>query len=308
MAALLGEEVGETVGYRVKLDNRVGPKTRIEVITEGILTRMLQTDPSLEGVGLVIFDEFHERSIHTDLGLALCLESQSVLREELRLLVMSATLDAGVVADLLGEAPVLVSEGRAFPVETRYLDRSLEGPIEPAVTRTILDALKTEQGDVLVFLPGAAEIRRVETRLSEALHDKAVRIAPLYGNLPLVAQDAALIPSPPGQRKVVLATSIAETSLTVEGVRVVVDSGLMRVPRFSPRTGMTRLETTTVSKASADQRRGRAGRLEAGVCYRLWTRWEDERQLTGDFVRGFSPAGPRTVCLGRDRSGQAALA
>ncbi|HMM19102.1 MAG TPA: ATP-dependent helicase HrpB [Selenomonadales bacterium] len=277
MAALLGEEVGQTVGYRVKLDTRVGPATRIEVITEGILTRMLQSDPSLEGVGLVIFDEFHERSIHSDLGLALCLEAQSVLREDLRLLVMSATLDAQAVAGLLGAAPVLASEGRAFPVETRYLERSLEGPVEPAVVRTVLEALKIEQGDVLVFLPGAAEIRRVESRLREALPDRTVRIAPLYGNLPPAAQDAALVPAPPGRRKVVLATSIAETSLTVEGVRVVVDSGLMRVPRFSPRTGMTRLETVAVSKAAAEQRRGRAGRLAPGVCYRLWTRWEDER-------------------------------
>ncbi|HEY3367263.1 MAG TPA: ATP-dependent helicase HrpB [Symbiobacteriaceae bacterium] len=272
MAAMLGEQVGQMVGYRVRLDTKVGPGTRIEVITEGVLTRLLQADPALEGVGLVIFDEFHERSLHADLGLALCLQSRAVLREDLRLLVMSATLDAAPVAALLDDAPVLTSEGRSFPVETRYLDRPAEGRIEPAVVRTILDALAGDDGDLLVFLPGEAEIRRVAARLGEPA---GVTVAPLYGNLPQEAQDRAILPAPPGERKVVLATSIAETSLTVEGVTVIIDSGLMRVPRFSPRTGMTRLVTLPVSRSSADQRRGRAGRLGPGVCYRLWTEAAD---------------------------------
>lgn len=278
MAASLGEQVGETVGYRVRLDTRVGANTRVEVITEGVLTRLLQADPALEGVGLVIFDEFHERSIHADLGLALCLQAQAVLRPDLRLLVMSATLDAAPVAALLGDAPVLTGIGAAFPVETRYLDRPVdEGRRETVIVNTIFDALAAAPGDILVFLPGAAEIRRVEAVLAARGLGGNVRVAPLYGMLPLAAQDLAIAPSPPGQRKVVLATSIAETSLTVEGVRTVIDSGLMRVPRFSPRTGMTRLETVMVSRASADQRRGRAGRLAPGVCYRLWTEQEDAR-------------------------------
>jgi ATP-dependent helicase HrpB len=284
MAATLGERVGETVGYRVRMDTRVGPETRVEVVTEGVLTRLLQSDPVLEGVGLVIFDEFHERSVHADLGLALCLQSRQLLRDELRILVMSATLEGGPVAELLGRgtgegpAPIVTSEGRSHPVETRYLARPVEGWIEPAVARTVLDALEAEAGDVLVFLPGAAEIRRVEGRLREARPPPGVEVAPLFGNLPQEAQERAIRPSPPGRRKVVLATSIAETSLTIEGVRVVVDSGLMRVPRFDARTGMPRLETLTVARASADQRRGRAGRLGPGVCYRLWTEAQ-QRQL-----------------------------
>lgn len=277
MATLLGEQVGQTVGYRVRLDARVGPQTRIEVITEGILTRMLQTDPALEGVGAVLFDEFHERSIHADLGLAMALQSQAVLREDLRLVIMSATLTAEPVAALLGGAPVIVSEGRAFPVDTRYIDKPIDGPVEPAVAAKILEALTRDQGDILVFLPGAAEIRRVERRLGEARLGPDIRIATLYGTLPQKAQDAALQPSPAGQRKIVLASTIAETSITVEGVQVVIDSGLMRVPRFSSRTGMARLETVQVSRASADQRRGRAGRLGPGVCYRLWPRQADTR-------------------------------
>lgn len=276
MASLLGEQVGQTVGYRVHLDSRIGPRTRIEVITEGILTRMLQNDPMLSDVGLIIFDEFHERSLQADLGLALALESQAVLRSELRILVMSATLEAQPVAALLNQAPVLVSEGRQFPVETRYLERPLTGSLETAVVQAIDTALRCEEGDILVFLPGAGEIRRVERQLAGKAYT-GVRIAILYGNLPLQQQDAALAPSPDGERKVVLATSIAETSLTVEGVRVVIDAGRMRIPRFSPRTGMTRLETVTVSRASADQRRGRAGRLGPGVCYRLWTAEENSR-------------------------------
>ncbi|MFZ5823986.1 MAG: ATP-dependent helicase HrpB [Bacillota bacterium] len=279
MAASLGEQVGERVGYRIRLESRVGPRTRIEVITEGVLTRLLQADPALEDVGLIIFDEFHERSLHADLGLALALQSQSLLREDLRLLVMSATLEAEPVAALLGGAPVLVSEGRSYPVETRYLSRPPEGRIEVLVVRAVLDALAETEGDLLVFLPGAGEIRRVAERLGEAGVGRPVHIAPLYGLLPQEAQDRALAPSPPGERKVVLATAIAETSLTVEGVRVVIDSGLMRAPRFSPRTGMTRLETLPVSRASADQRRGRAGRVAPGICYRLWTE-QDDRRLT----------------------------
>lgn len=279
MAASLGEPVGETVGYRVRLDTRVGPRTRAEVITEGVLTRLLQADPALEGVGLVIFDEFHERSLHADLGLAFCLQSRAVLREDLRILVMSATLEAEPVAALLGGAPVLTSAGRSFPVETRYLDRRVEGRIEPVVARTVLAALASHPGDILAFLPGAGEIRRVEAILAAAGPGSRVQVAPLHGSLPQEAQDRAIAPSPPGERKVVLATAIAETSLTVEGVRVVVDSGLMRVPRFSPRTGMARLVTVPVSRASADQRRGRAGRLGPGVCYRLWTEQEDRHLL-----------------------------
>lgn len=275
MAQLLGERVGDTVGYRVRMDTRVGPATRIEVVTEGVLTRMLQHDPALEDAGAVLFDEFHERSLHADLGLALTLQSRALLRDDLRVLVMSATLDGARVAALLGDAPVVTSEGRAHPVETRFLPRRAEGRVEPRVVRAVHQALEEEDGDVLVFLPGAGEIRRVEEMLSADGLPPGVRVMPLFGNLPQEAQDEAIRPSPPGRRKVVLATSIAETSLTIEGVRVVVDSGLIRVPRFSPRTGMTRLETVTVSRASADQRRGRAGRLGPGVCHRLWTEAED---------------------------------
>jgi len=285
MAAQLGEQAGGTVGYRVRLESRVGPRTRVEVITEGILTRMLQSDPALEGAGLIIFDEFHERSLQADLGLALCLQSQALLRPDLRILVMSATLEAEPVAALLGDAPVLVSEGRSYPVQTRHLPRPVDGRIEPAVVRAVAEALAQDEGDLLVFLPGQGEIRRVAEALTggggpvgaqgPAATGRLV-VAPLYGNLPQEAQDRAIAPSRPGERKVVLASNIAETSLTVEGVRVVIDSGLMRVPRFSPRTGMTRLETVPVSRASADQRRGRAGRLAPGVCYRLWTEQEEQ--------------------------------
>jgi ATP-dependent helicase HrpB len=278
MAASLGEQVGETVGYRVRADSRVGPATRIEVVTEGVLTRLLQADPALEGIGLVIFDEFHERSLHADLGLALCLQSRDILRDDLKMLVMSATLDAEPVAMLMGGAPILRSEGRGYPVATRHVNRRADEPVESAVTRTVLDALANDEGDILVFLPGAGEIRRTEARLAALDLGKHVRIFPLHGSLPREAQDRAIAPGPPGLRKVVLATSVAETSLTVEGVRIVIDSGLMRVPRYSPRTGMTRLETVPVSRASADQRRGRAGRLAPGVCYRLWSE-QDDRKL-----------------------------
>ena len=270
MATLLGEGVGQRVGYRMRGDTRVGPHTRIEVLTEGVLTRMLQQDPSLEGTGLVIFDEFHERSLHADLGLALALQSRQLLRPDLRLLVMSATLDGAAVAGLLGGAPVGSSEGRSYPVEPRWLDRPLAAPVTEAVVRMTRRALQRHQGDVLVFLPGAAEIDRAH----QALGDCGADVYPLHGSLPFDQQDRAIRPSPPGRRKVVLATSIAETSLTIEGVTVVVDSGLMRVPRFSPRTGMTRLETVRVTRAAAEQRAGRAGRLAPGTCYRLWTEAE----------------------------------
>lgn len=276
MARRLGEPVGRTVGYRVRLDTKVGPETRAEVVTEGVLTRFLQEDPALEGVGLVIFDEFHERSLHADLGLALCLEAKAVLREDLRLLVMSATLDGARVAKLLHDAPVVTSQGRSHPVTTHYLEAPPEGRLEPVVVSAVRRALREEEGDVLVFLPGQAEIARVEAGLRTGGLAPDVRVLPLYGNLPQADQEAAIAPGVPGKRKVVLATSIAETSLTIEGIRVVVDSGLMRVPRFSPRSGMTRLETVRVSNASADQRRGRAGRLGPGVCYRLWTRLEQQ--------------------------------
>ncbi len=281
MARQLGETVGETVGYRVRQDTRVGPRTRIEVVTEGVLTRMLQHDPSLEDVGAVLFDEFHERSIHADMGLALCLQMKAWFREDLRLLVMSATLDAEPTAALLGDAPVVRSEGRVFPVETVYAEQRAghEGErLEKRVADAAVLALTRYEGDVLVFLPGAPEIRRTSSQLGERLRGQAVRIAPLYGTLSVGEQDRAIAPSVPGERKIVLATSIAETSLTVEGVRVVIDSGLARVPRFSPRTGMTRLETVRVSKASAEQRRGRAGRTANGVCLRLWTE-EEHRAL-----------------------------
>jgi ATP-dependent helicase HrpB len=269
MAATLGEAVGETVGYRVRLDSKIGPRTRIEVVTDGLFLRMLQDDPSLEGVGCVIFDELHERGLETDLSFALVRESQQALREDLRVIAMSATLDPGPVAERLGGAPLVESAGRMFPVQTRYLEREASGRLEDTVASAIRNALAAESGSALVFLPGVGEIRRVEERLNGLAAN--IDVAPLYGELSPAEQDRAISPSPAGRRKVVLATSIAETSLTIEGVRIVIDGGQMRVPRFSPRSGMTRLETVRVSQASADQRRGRAGRLEPGVCYRLWT-------------------------------------
>jgi ATP-dependent helicase HrpB len=269
MAETLGEPVGETVGYRVRFDSRVGPRTRIEVVTDGLFLRMLQDDPSLDGVGCVIFDELHERGLETDLSFALVRESQHALREDLRVIAMSATLDPGPVSDRLGGAPVVESAGRLFPVETRYLDREAGGRIEDTVASAVRVALARDTGSALVFLPGVREIRRVEERLAGVGAD--VDVAPLFGDLSPSEQDRAIAPAPSGRRKVVLATSIAETSLTIEGVRIVIDGGQMRAPRFSPRSGMTRLETVRVSQASADQRRGRAGRLEPGVCYRLWT-------------------------------------
>lgn len=275
MAEELGEVPGQTVGYRVRLEAKVSRATRIEVVTEGILNRRLQHDPELSGVGAVIFDEFHERSLDTDLGLALVLDVQRNLRPELRVLVMSATLDAGSVAALLGGAPVLESAHRPYPVETRFAARPPSGPLEKDMAALIRQALREESGSVLAFLPGEAEIRRTAAALEASALPADVDVRPLYGALPWAEQTAAVAPSPPGRRKVVLATTIAETSLTIEGVRVVVDSGLKRVSRFDPARGMAQLVTVAVSRAAAEQRRGRAGRLGPGVCYRLWTEAED---------------------------------
>jgi ATP-dependent helicase HrpB len=270
MAQTLGEKVGDTVGYRVRFGTQVSKRTRIEVITEGIFTGLIQDDPSLDGVAAVLFDEFHERSLDADLGLALAHDAQRGLREDLRLVVMSATIDGARIAAALDDAPVITSEGRAFEVATRYLGRDPARPVEPQVADAVLRALRSEPGSVLVFLPGVAEIRRTDTLLRERCADPAVDVLALHGALDFDAQDRAIAPAPSGRRKVVLATSIAETSLTIEGVRVVVDSGLARVPRYEPDVGLTRLETVRVSRAAADQRRGRAGRTGPGVCYRLW--------------------------------------
>ena len=275
LASELGEKVGETVGYRIRLDSKVGPNTRIEVVTEGILTRRLQDDPALEGVGLLIFDEFHERSLDADLALALSLNGRELFRDEqpLKILLMSATLEGERLAGLLNDAPVLRSEGRMFPVAMRWGRPFVPGEfIEPRVVQTVLDAINDESGSLLVFLPGQAEIRRVNQQLADALGLRSdILLCPLHGELDLNAQRAAIEPAPSGTRKVVLATNLAETSLTIDGVRVVIDAGLARVPRFDPGSGMTRLDTQRISRASATQRAGRAGRLEPGVCYRLWS-------------------------------------
>ncbi len=270
MAKTLGERAGETVGYRVRFGSKVSRATRIEVVTEGVFSRQILDDPELSGVAAVLFDEFHERSLDADLGLALARDAQVGLREDLRILVMSATLDGARVAKLLGDAPVISSEGRAFPVETRYLGRKADAPLERQMADAIAMALRADPGSVLAFLPGAAEIRRTQNFLGERVHDAGVEIVPLFGALDAAVQDRAIAPAPKGQRKVVLATSIAETSLTIEGVRIVVDSGVARVPRYEPDIGLTRLETVRASRAAVDQRRGRAGRTEPGVCYRLW--------------------------------------
>ena len=281
LASELGEAVGETVGYRIRLESKVGPRTRIEVVTEGILARRLQSDPALEGVGLVIFDEFHERSLDADLALALCLNGRELLRDEqpLKILLMSATLEGERLSALLGKAPVVSSEGRMHPVSIRWGRPFQPGEwIESKVLHSVLQALDEETGSLLVFLPGQAEIRRVHAQLRESLADRReVLLCPLHGELDLTAQRAAIEAPPSGQRKVVLATNIAETSLTIEGVRVVIDAGLERVPRFDPASGMTRLDTQRISRASATQRAGRAGRLQPGVCYRLWSEAQHEQ-------------------------------
>lgn len=282
MAAARGETVGETVGYRVRMDARVGPNTRIEVVTEGVLTRMLQSDPELVGYGLVIFDEFHERSLQADLGLALVRDVQQALRPDLKILVMSATLDVEAVADLLGDAPVLHSAGRQYPVELRYRPQGgglTAGPareIGAAVAKVVREAVADTDGSLLVFLPGVAEIRDAAARLAD-LAGPDLELHPLYGNLGSQAQDRAIAPAPDGVRKIVLATAIAQTSLTIEGITVVVDAGWSREAVFDPGRAATRLVTRRVSRAAAEQRRGRAGRLASGVCYRLWSEQEEGR-------------------------------
>ncbi len=279
MSFLRGEETGRTIGYRTRLDTRVSAATRIEVVTEGVLTRMLQHDPTLEGYGLVIFDEFHERSLQADTGLALVLHTRRLVRPDLRVLVMSATLDGTAVAGLVGDAPVITSLGKQFDVETRYRPSAGTqriGDLDVAfVTGVTASVLGDSEGDMLVFLPGAPEIHRVANLLENRRLETKVEVIPLHGSLDPRDQDRALTPAQSGRRKIVLATSIAETSLTIDGIRVVVDSGLSRRARFSPRTGMSRLETIRVSRASADQRRGRAGRTGPGVCYRLWSETEN---------------------------------
>ncbi|MHA6232989.1 ATP-dependent helicase HrpB [Pseudomonas fluorescens group sp. PF-69] len=281
LASELGEKVGETVGYRIRLETRIGPKTRIEVVTEGILARRLQDDPALEGVGLVIFDEFHSRNLDADLALALTLNGRELLRDEqpLKILVMSATLEGERLSQLLEDAPIITSEGRMYPVSTLWGRPYQPGEhIEPRVVQACLDALEEQSGSILVFLPGQAEIRRVNQQLADILGERRdILLCPLHGELDLSAQRAAIDPAPEGRRKLVLATNIAETSLTIEGVRVVVDAGLERVPRFDPRSGMTRLDTQRISRASATQRAGRAGRLEPGACYRLWSEAQHEQ-------------------------------
>jgi ATP-dependent helicase HrpB len=271
MSQLRDENVGETIGYRIRFESKVSKTTRIEVLTEGILTRRLQNDPALEGVGLVIFDEFHERHLHADLALALCLDSQRGLRDDLKILVMSATLDGAAVSRLLNNAPIITSEGRSYPVEVQYLARDPEGRLPDIVAQAIQRALGEHEGDVLAFLPGAWEIRRTQSNIEAALKTSNVDIYPLYGDLPWEQQERAIRPGGVhGRRKVVLATPIAETSLTIDGVRVVVDSGYARVPQFDPKSGLSRLVTQRISRASAEQRAGRAGRTAPGVCYRLW--------------------------------------
>lgn len=270
MASLLGEQTGETVGYRIRGETKVGKSTRIEVVTEGILTRMLQDDPSLDGVGLVIFDEFHERSIHADLGLAFALDTQSHLRPDLRILIMSATIDVERMSLLIEDGATVKSEGKSFPVVTHYLQRPPDEAIETSMLRAIGRALRETSGDVLAFLPGQREIRRVAEAATGTLSGE-VEIHLLYGEAGIAQQQAALLPSTAGRRKIILATNVAETSLTIDGVRVVVDSGLSRQSRFDPSRGMAGLVTVPVSKSSADQRRGRAGRQAPGTCYRLWS-------------------------------------
>ncbi|HWU37896.1 MAG TPA: ATP-dependent helicase HrpB, partial [Candidatus Acidoferrum sp.] len=272
MAKTLGEEIGGTLGYSIRFESRVSEKTRIEVVTEGILTRRIQTDPGLDGVAMVIFDEFHERSLQADLALALCLDIRRALRKDLKVLVMSATLDCGPIASLLGVAPVISSAGEAFPVEERYRPDEQDRPLQARIPATVLAALRETSGDILVFLPGGGEIRACAESLRAALEGKEgdISIHPLYGDLPFEEQERAILPS--AKRKIVLATNIAETSLTIEGVKVVIDGGLTRRLQHDPAAGMNRLVTVAVSRAAAEQRKGRAGRVGPGVCYRLYSR------------------------------------
>lgn len=274
MAQLWGDEPGQTIGYRIRFENRVSANTRLEVVTEGILTRMLHSDNALEGVGLVIFDEFHERSIHADVALALCREAQQILRPDLRIMVMSATLNMPQLTALL-KAPVAVSDGKQYPVEIIYSGPTDMTMLPELTARQVLQATRENEGDTLVFLPGEGEIRKCAEVLKKELPDFAIH--PLYGMLPWGEQQSAILPNKYGRRKVVLATSIAETSLTIEGIRIVVDTGFGRISRFDPKSGLSRLETVQISKDSADQRAGRAGRLSAGVCYRMWTNATQER-------------------------------
>lgn len=269
MASLLNEEIGETVGYRIRFENKVSKNTRIEVVTEGLLTRMLQNDNALENVGLVIFDEFHERNLNADLALALCHQAQQVLRSDLRILIMSATLDGAKLSSLLNNAPILTSEGRQYPVSIQYINTDEKIYLHLRMANAIKKALRENKGDILAFLPGAGEIIRTQQLLEEEFSD--ISIQPLYGDLSPKKQQEAILPHQHGRRKVVLATSIAETSLTIEGITIVIDSGYARVPRFDIQTGLTRLETIKVTKDAADQRAGRAGRLGPGTCYRLWS-------------------------------------
>ena len=309
MAQSIGEQVGQTVGYRVRLESKVSKATRIEVVTEGVFTRMILDDPELSGVAAVLFDEFHERSLDADLGLALALDA-AALRPDLRLLVMSATIDGARIAKLLGDAPVIESEGRAFPVETRYVAPDPLLRLEDQVTSAILAALKADEGSILVFLPGQAEIARTAERLQNRV-PADVTIAPLYGQLTADEQDRAIAPAPAGQRKIVLATSIAETSLTIEGIRIVIDSGYRRVPAYDPATGLTTLETRRVSRAGADQRRGRAGRTAPGICLSPLERGQDRRPRTFRHARNprrrSHRSRPRSRQLGRHRSRTAQL-
>ena len=296
MAQTRGERVGETVGLRVRFGSKVSRKTRIEIVTEGIFTRMILDDPMLDGVAAILFDEFHERSLDADLGLALARDAQQGLRDDLKLLVMSATIDGARVAKLLGDAPVIESLGRAFAVDTRYAGRDARN-IEPQMADIIVRAMRADAGSLLAFLPGAGEIRRTQSLL-DGRTDVSTDVVTLYGALPGDEQDRAIAPAPAGRRKIVLATSIAETSITIEGVRIVVDSGVARVPRYEPDVGVTRLETVRVSRAAADQRRGRAGRTEPGVCYRLW----DEPQTAALEPYASRKFSPRTFHLSRSIS------
>ncbi len=275
MAECRGERCGQTIGYRIRMESVVGPETLIEVVTEGVLTRMLQGDAELPGTGLVIFDEYHERSIHADTGLALALDVQKNIRPDLKILIMSATPDKEKLLQFFGSVPVIESGGKMFPVSTHYLTHPSDKRLEVRTAEAVMRALRKDTGDILVFLPGKAEIKRTRHLLEDAIHTDDCTLHELHGSATRAEQDAALRPAETGKRKIILATSIAETSLTIDGVRVVIDSGVSRVSNFSVRRGMAGLITVPVSRATADQRRGRAGRLEEGVCYRLWTRQDD---------------------------------